>query len=179
MWDETNLPFGVRSKAFIQKQALKEKIQREPATPLSEPTDYPKPDVHEPPASIDPTLQQNVDAARSLQQYAIRLHRTGKYQDAERNYRQSLHLLEATPTPDRFELARATNNLGRVLHDQQKYEEAEEHYKRSTQILGKMLPSRHPKMAKRLKNLTALYRSQGRDAEAEQIEKKLDPDLRD
>ena len=175
MWDETDLPFGVRSKAFIQKQSRDEKAKGLPAR-LSEPTDFSKPDKL---ASPDPVLEQNWEAARNLHQQAIRHHRSGNHQDAERDYRRSLQILETMPTPDRLELARLTNNLGRVLHDQQKYEEAEQHYKRSVHILETFLPPRHPKIAKRLTNLAALYRSQGRDAEAEQMDRKLAPDFQD
>lgn len=178
MGDETALPFGIRSRVFVQKESPPQDSRRNPSKPLSEPPRIPAADNPQNQEDNRPP-SESAEAARNLLQLAIRLHKNRKYQDEEGNYRRCLRILETLPMADPQELARVTNNLGRVLHDQQKYDEAEPLYKRSIQILKATIPPGHPKFVKRLHNLATLYRAQGRDGEADLLYKLLDWDFHD
>ena len=125
MGDETNLPFVIRSRVFVQKESPHQDSRRTPSKPLSEPTRIPAPDTpqnHEfrglPVCADNRSPSESPEAARNLQQLAIRLPKKLKYH-------RCLRILKTLPMADPQELARVTNNLGRVLHDQQNYGEAE------------------------------------------------------
>jgi tetratricopeptide (TPR) repeat protein len=124
------------------------------------------------------------DLATALNDQALNLHQTGRYDDAEPLYRQALEITERTLGPDHPDYATRLNNLAGLLQDTARYDAAEPLYRQALEIREKTLGLDHPDYAIRLNNLAELLRVTGRYDAAEPLyrqaleitEKTLGPD---
>jgi len=95
-----------------------------------------------------------------------RLHRQGRYAEAERPYLAALRELEKSPGPS-VGLARALNNLAALYYSRAQYEQAEPLFLRPLAVWKEAPGAWPPEAAATLGNLAALHSARGRFAEAE------------
>ena len=107
--------------------------------------------------------------AASLHGLANVLVRQGKYEEAERTYRESVEVqVKAYGTREHAEVAASLAGLANVLESQGKYEEAERTYRESVEVKVKAYGTReHASVAASLHGLANVLVSQGKYEEAE------------
>ena len=115
----------------------------------------------------------------TLNQEAMELYRTGKYDRGVLIARKALEVAEKNVGPNHLDVATSLNNLallyytqGRLYRAQSRYEQAEPLYKRALAIREKALGPDHPDVAECLNNLAELYRTQGRYAKAKKLKQR-------
>ena len=96
-------------------------------------------------------------------------HVMGKYQEAERMYRQALELKEKVLSQEHPDTLASMNNLAVVLDKQGKYEEAEQMYRQALELKEKELVKEHPDTLGSMNNLAIVLDKQGKYEEAEQM----------
>ena len=147
--------------AILRKLDAKDRAKQENAEqPQSEPSLSRKGGV---PA---PGTSNTLNKITSLHKLAVAYHTQGKYEEAERSYREVLAAIIATSGPQNPELAQLLNNLGRLYFEEKRYKEAEPLYARSLALVEESLGRDHPKVARRLVNLADLYFAIGKHSEA-------------
>jgi peroxiredoxin/tetratricopeptide (TPR) repeat protein len=112
----------------------------------------------------------------TLNQEAMELYRTGKYDRGVLVARKALEVAEKNVGPNHLDVATSLNNLallyytqGRLYRAQTRYAQAEPLYKRALAIREKALGPDHPDVAECLNNLAEFYHTQGRYAKAEKL----------
>ena len=93
----------------------------------------------------------------------------GRYEEAERLYRQALAIDRATIGAGHPEYANHLNNLAGVVEAQGRYAEAERLYRQALEIDGATIGEGHPAYAIRLNNLAVVVQAQRRHNEAEAL----------
>jgi len=104
--------------------------------------------------------------AATLNDLAILCDEAGRYDEAEKDYKQALAIREQAFGPDSEEVATTSNNLANLYKDQKKYPEAEEIYTRVLKIYTKVSGPESSFVALAHHNLAVLYQVQGKDKEA-------------
>ena len=107
-----------------------------------------------------------------LNQEAMELYRTGKYDRAIVVAKKALEVAEKNVGPNHPDVATSLNNLAELYRTQGQYAQAEPLYKRSLAIREKALGPDHPDVATSLNNLAWLYRATKRIVEAEKLEER-------
>ena len=92
----------------------------------------------------------------------------GKYQEAERMYRQALELMRKVLGMEHPSTLNSMNNLALALVNQGKYEEAEQMHRQALELREKVLGKEHPLTLRNIKDLEAVLRHQGKCKDAEQ-----------
>jgi tetratricopeptide (TPR) repeat protein len=93
----------------------------------------------------------------------------GRYEEAERMYRQTLELREKVLGLEHPETLTSMGNLGLVLSDQGRYEEAERMQRQTLELREKVLGLEHPETLASMSNLGLVLSNQGRYVEAERM----------
>ena len=109
------------------------------------------------------------EAARSLANLALRYHREGKFDEAEKLHLHALAFREKFFGPDHWQVATSLNNIAILRRDQGRYPEAATLFNRSLEISEKAWGPNHPRVARRLSNLAGLYLLQGKPGNAEPL----------
>ena len=109
------------------------------------------------------------EAARSLANLALRYHKEGKFEEAEKLHLHALAFREKFFGPDHWQVATSLNNIAILRRDQGRYPEAATLFNRSLEISEKAWGPNHPRVARRLSNLAALYLLQGKSGNAEPL----------
>ncbi|ORY58756.1 P-loop containing nucleoside triphosphate hydrolase protein [Pseudomassariella vexata] len=105
------------------------------------------------------TLLRNVGESKNI---------LGKYEEAEKMYRQALELQEKVLGREHPDTIGSMNNLAIVLGSQGKYEEAEQRHRQTLELCEKVLGREHPDTLGSMNNLALVLGSQGKYEEAEQ-----------
>jgi Tfp pilus assembly protein PilF len=92
---------------------------------------------------------------------------TGRYSEAEEQFRQAIAIFQKTLGPEHLAVADSLYDLANLYNDQGKYAEAEPLYLRVIPIWKRVLGPDHPDLANALHNLALISQSLGRYAEAE------------
>src|SRR5574344_1965898 len=111
------------------------------------------------------SVNEESDLARTLNILGVLYHNIHKYEESEKNYKESLEIYRKLyhKNPDAYEsdLARTLNNLGNLYDDLHKYEESEKNYNEALGIsrrLSQKNPDAYePDLAMTLNNLGSLY----------------------
>ncbi len=110
-----------------------------------------------------------IELSGVLNEHAITLNATGRYDEAEPLYREAQGITEATLGTDNPAYATCLNNLAGLLHATDRFDEAEPLYREAIRIGEATLGKDHPDYATRLNNLAGLLRTTGRTDEAEPL----------
>ncbi|HET6464084.1 MAG TPA: tetratricopeptide repeat protein [Nitrospiria bacterium] len=94
---------------------------------------------------------------------------TGRYPEAEEQFRQAIANFQKTLGPGHLAVADSLYDLANLYNDQGKYAEAEPLYLRVIPIWKQVLGPDHPDLANALHNLALISQAQGRYAEAESL----------
>ncbi|HKX32080.1 MAG TPA: tetratricopeptide repeat protein [Blastocatellia bacterium] len=122
--------------------------------------------------------------ARRWHEQALRLQRTGKFDEALPLAERALEAREKALGPDHRDVATTVNLLAVLYHSKGNYAKAEPLYRRAVAVREKTLGPDHPQVAASLNNLAVIYRDKGELAKAEPLylralsiwEKALGPD---
>ncbi len=95
----------------------------------------------------------------------------GRYDEAEREIRETLKLQERSRHPDIRQLAVATHNLAEILHDRGDLKAAEPHYLKAVSLLREIPGERHDSLPGALSGLGKLNLDLNRPEEAEKLYK--------
>jgi CHAT domain-containing protein/Flp pilus assembly protein TadD len=109
--------------------------------------------------------------AREANETGMRLHREGRYAEAERLYREALAVRKATLGDRHTEYAQSLNNLAMLYRYTGRYAEAEPLLRETLAAYRAAVGDRHPVYAIALDNLGLLYRAAGRYGEAEPLQR--------
>ena len=110
---------------------------------------------------------QSAEYATQINNLAGVVRAQGRYEEAERLYREALEIGRATIGARHPSYATHLNNLALVVEAQGRYEEAEALYREALEIDRATIGERHPDYATRLINLASVVQAQGRVEEAE------------
>ena len=107
--------------------------------------------------------------AKALNEHALTLKDTGRYDEAEPLYRQAIEIGKDTLGVAHPAYAIYLNNLAGLLKDTGRYDEAEPLYRQAVEITKATLGATHPTYSKSLNNLAGLLHIQDRYDEAEPL----------
>ncbi|MEE9442516.1 MAG: tetratricopeptide repeat protein [candidate division Zixibacteria bacterium] len=110
---------------------------------------------------------QEIAIATCLNNLALLYESMGRYEEAEKLYKQALEIDKKTIGEEDPGFATDLNNLAGVYESMGRYEEAERYYLQAIEIDKKTIGEEHPGHATRLNNLANVYISMGRYDEAE------------
>ncbi|ORY56847.1 uncharacterized protein BCR38DRAFT_490295 [Pseudomassariella vexata] len=122
------------------------------------------------------TRGEHPDILHSINNLANILDSQGKYEEAERKYRQTLELREKVLGREHPGTLDSINNLANVLDSQGKYKESEKTHRQTPELREKVLGREHPDTLKSMNNLANVLDSQGKYEEAEEAEQTLELD---
>ncbi len=92
----------------------------------------------------------------ALNTYGLSLNALGKFEDAEKQFRQGIDVAIAVSGDDHNDHATSLNNLANLLRTMGRYEEAEPLYRQAIEIDKATIGEAHPDYAQRLNNLAVL-----------------------
>jgi tetratricopeptide (TPR) repeat protein len=113
--------------------------------------------------------EENVGAAKALEQLGRAQTGLGNYDKAQRLVREALTMRRKLLGNEQEEVADYLNTFGMVLEDQRKLPEAEAAYREALAILRKLVGKEHPRIAATLGNLGGVLFSEGKLTEAEPV----------
>lgn len=119
-----------------------------------------------------PATPKDLTDAYHRQELARQYQRQGRFEEAERLYKETLAILERAVGPDHLSVGFTLSNLGGLHFDQGRYVEAETVLRRAVAIQEKVLGADNAQVATALNNLASIYRAQGRYADAEPLAKR-------
>ncbi len=127
---------------------------------------------------VDDSHPQDNTFAQSLHGLATVYFKTGKYDEADKLYNQSLAIFETNLGPEHDAVGATLTGLANLYADQGKHLEAETHYRRALAIFEKALGPEHAHTASVLAGLAILYETQGKYVAAEPLYKQAQTILR-
>jgi len=104
-----------------------------------------------------------------LHQLASAIRPQGRYDEAEKLFRQSLEIKRRVLGTQHKSVAITLNNLADLYSDQGRYDQSEKLYRQALAIKRKIYPADHPSLATGFSNLASVLSDQGRYAEAEPL----------
>ena len=110
-----------------------------------------------------------IDVSKSLNEHAMTLDASGRYDEAEPLYREAIEIAEATLGKEHPAYATNLNNLAELLRATGRFGEAEPLYRQAMAIREATLGKKHPDYAADLNNLALLLRAIERYDEAEPL----------
>ncbi len=112
------------------------------------------------------------DTAKSLNNLAVLLERSGHYKDVEQLYKRALEINERTVGPGHPDTAKSLNNLAGLYGRLGQHKESEPLLERALEINEKALGPDHPDTARALNNLGSFRHKQAQYREAEPLLKR-------
>jgi serine/threonine protein kinase len=114
--------------------------------------------------------KNNEDLLTMMNNFALELHEEGKYDEAEKMFKETLGLQKKIygdkPHP---EISTTTYNLAELLRDRGKYDEAEKMFKTSLAMDTKLSGPENPDVAYSLQGLASIYKIKGNFDEAQKL----------
>ena len=112
---------------------------------------------------------EHPDTLGSMFDLAYALNEQGRYEEAEKLYRETMELRRRVLGPEHPDTLSSMNNLANSIDDQGRYEEAEKLHRETLEIRRRVLGPEHPGTLASMNNLASVLADQGRYGEAEKL----------